>query len=77
VLEGVLSGKILAYVATRYLLPFARANASDCEKLAEKVIEHEFTSREVEALCQHYSAAGPKARSRMVEWRPHGVGPDI
>ena len=29
-LEGVLNGKIGAYVATRYLLPFARANASDC-----------------------------------------------
>ena len=67
VLEGVLSGKIGAYVATRYLLPFARANAGDCEKLAEKIMEHEFRSREVEALCQHYAAAGPKARSRMVE----------
>jgi len=67
VLEGVSSGKIGAYVATRYLLPFARANASDCEKLAEKIVEHEFRSREVEALCQHYAAAGPKARSRMVE----------
>ena len=31
VLEGVSSGKIGAYVATRYLLPFARANAGDCE----------------------------------------------
>jgi len=67
VLEGVLSGKIGAYVATRYLLPFARANASDCEKLAQKIMEHEFRSREVEALCQHYAAAGAKAKSRMVE----------
>ena len=67
VLEGVLSGKIGAYVATRYLLPFARANAGDCEKLAEKIMENEFRSREVEALCRHYAAAGPKARSRMVE----------
>jgi len=67
VLEGVLSGKIGAYVATRYLLPFARANVGDCEKLAEKIMENEFRSREVEAICQHYAAAGPKARSRMVE----------
>ena len=67
VLEGVQSGKIGAYVATRYLLPFARANASDCEKLAEKIIEQEFRSREVEVLCQHYAAAGAKAKSRMVE----------
>jgi ParB/RepB/Spo0J family partition protein len=67
VLEGVSSGKIGAYVATRYLLPFARANAGDCEKLAEKIMENEFRSREVEALCQHYAAAGPKTRSRIVE----------
>jgi ParB-like chromosome segregation protein Spo0J len=67
VLEGVLSGKIGAYVATRYLLPFARANASDCEKLAQKIVEHEFRSREVEALCQHYAAAPPSSRRRMVE----------
>jgi ParB/RepB/Spo0J family partition protein len=67
VLEGVQSGKIGAYVATRYLLPFARANASDCEKLAEKIMEQEFRSREVEALCQHYAVAGAKARIRMVE----------
>src|SRR3989304_4359905 len=67
VLEGVLSGKIGAYVATRYLLPFARANAGDCEKLAEKIMENEFRTREVEAICQHYAAAGPKARSRIVE----------
>jgi len=67
VLEGVQSGKIGAYVATRYLLPFARANASDCEKLAEKIMENDFRTREVEALCRYYAAAAPKARSRMVE----------
>ena len=67
VLEGVLTGKLGAYVATRYLLPFARANASDCEKLAQKVMEHEFRSREVKALCEYYAAAKPKARSRMLE----------
>ncbi len=67
VLEGVLSGKIGAYVATRYLLPFARANASDCEKLAEKIMEHEFRAREVETLWRHWAAAGAKSKSRIVE----------
>jgi len=67
VLEGVLSGKIGAYVATRYLLPFARANASDCEKLAEKIMEHEFRTREVETLCRHYAAAAAKLKSRIVQ----------
>ena len=63
----VLNGKLGAYVATRYLLPFARANASDCEKLAQKIIEHEFRSREVQTLCERYAAAGPKSKSRIVE----------
>ncbi len=67
VLEGVQNGKIGAYVATRYLLPFARANASDCEKLAEKIMENEFRSRDVEALWRYYAAAPPKSRSRIVE----------
>lgn len=66
VLEGVGNGQIGAYVATRYLLPFARANASDCEKLAEKIIENEFRSREVQVLCQHYAAARQSAKSRIV-----------
>ncbi len=67
VLDGVQNGKIGAYVATRYLLPFARANASDCEKLAEKIMENDFRSREVEALWRYYAAAAPKSRSRIVE----------
>jgi ParB-like chromosome segregation protein Spo0J len=67
VLDGVQGGKIGAYVATRYLLPFARANAGECEKLAEKIMENGFRSREVEALCRYYAAAGPKSRRRMVQ----------
>jgi ParB-like chromosome segregation protein Spo0J len=67
VLDGVQGGKIGAYVATRYLVPFARANAGECEKLAEKIMENGFRSREVEALCRYYAVAGPKSRRRMVE----------
>ena len=54
-------------MGTRYLSPFAGANVSGGEKVAEKIIEPELAGREVEALCQHYAAAGPKSRSRMVE----------
>src|SRR3972149_680425 len=66
-LEGVSSGKIGAYVAMRYLLPFARANVGDCEELAEKILEHEFRRRGAEAICQHYAVARPKSKSRIVE----------
>lgn len=67
VLAGVQGGKIGAYVATRYLLPFARANAADCERLAAKVIENGFRSRQVEALCRHYAAAGPRLARKVLE----------
>jgi len=67
VLEGVRSGKIGAYTATRHLLPFARANAGDCESLAVKMVENGFRSREVEALCRYYGSAGREGRRRMLE----------
>lgn len=67
VLEGVRSGKIGAYTATRHLLPFARANAGDCENLAVKIIENGFRSREVETLCRYYGSAGREGRCRMLE----------
>lgn len=65
--EGVRSGKIGAYTATRYLLPFARANVGDCESLAVKIIENGFRSREVETLCRYYTAAGLEGKRRMLE----------
>jgi len=67
VLEGVRSGRIGAYTATRHLLPFARANAGDCESLAVKAVENGFRSREVETLCRYYGSAGREGRRRMLE----------
>lgn len=67
VLEGVRSGKIGAYTATRHLLPFARANAGDCENLAVKMIENGFRSREVETLCRYYGSSSQQGRRRMLE----------
>ena len=67
VLEGVRSGKIGAYTATRHLLPFARANAADCENLAEKIMKEGFRSREVEALCRYYGTSSRGGKRRMLE----------
>lgn len=67
VLEGVRSGKIGAYTATRHLLAFARANASDCEILAAKIAEQELSSREVETLWRYYNSASREGRRRMLE----------
>lgn len=67
VLEGVRLGKIGAYTATRHLLAFARANASECEILAEKIAEQELSSREVERLWRYYSSASREGKRRMLE----------
>jgi len=67
VLSGVREGKIGAYAATRHFLPFARANAGDCEQLAVKTMEHGFRSRDVEVLCRYYGGAGREGRRKMLE----------
>lgn len=67
VLAGVREGKIGSYAATRHFLPFARANAGDCEQLALKTMEHGFCSREVEMLCRYYGTAGREGRRKMLE----------
>ena len=65
VLDGVQKGKIGAYAAQKHLLPLARANAQDCEKLAAKIIEHALTSRQVEILFIHCKA-GSKAQVQKI-----------
>ena len=67
VLDGVRCGKIGAYTATRYLRPFARANAADCENLAVKMMQDGFRSREVEVLCRYYNSASLDGKRRMLE----------
>ena len=67
VLEGVRSGKIGAYTATRYLLPFARANGGTCERLTEKIIAANLSSRQVAQVCEHYAKSGAEVRARILE----------
>lgn len=67
VLDGVQKGKIGAYVATKCLVAFARANAEDCEKFAEKISEIGCKSREVEALYRHYNGASRPVKRRIME----------
>ena len=67
VLEGVRSGKVGAYAATRYLLPFARANGGTCERLAGKIIAANLSSREVALVCEHFARSGAEVRERILE----------
>jgi len=63
--EGVRAGKIGGYVATRYLLPFARANMLACEEVAGMVMAHGFCSREVAVLARTYGSARGPVREKI------------
>lgn len=67
VLDGVQKGKIGAYVAAKYLLPLARANAQDCEKLAQAVSQHGLTSRQAEIIYLHYTQGPKSAAAKIIE----------
>jgi ParB/RepB/Spo0J family partition protein len=67
VLDGVQKGKIGSYAAMKHLLPLARANVQDCEKLSLKIIEHSLTSRQVEILYSHYKASSRPQAQKILE----------
>ena len=45
--QHVRLGKIGAQAAMKYLVPIARANRLSCERLAEEIAHHQFSTREV------------------------------
>lgn len=63
----VRSGEIGTYVALKYLVPLARANAAACEKLAGKISGQNLSSRQVGQLYTYYMASGRKERERLLE----------
>ncbi len=67
VLEGVRRGALGSWSAMKHLLPLARANAPACERLAEKIMEAELTSRQVALVCEHLGRSGAAARERILE----------
>lgn len=67
VLDGVQKGKIGAYIAMKYLLPLARANAKDCEALAKAIGEHGLSSRQAEVLYNHCARGSKDARQKVME----------
>jgi len=67
VLEGVRRGELGAWSAMKYLLPLARANSALCERLAGKIMEAGFSSRQVALVCEHFRKSGAKAGERIME----------
>jgi ParB-like chromosome segregation protein Spo0J len=66
VLEAVGQGKIGVYSAVKYLLPLARAKGSVAERLALKLSESRFSTRQVRVLYEHCMKSNKSATERIV-----------
>lgn len=64
--EQVRAGAIGAHAAAKYLVPLARANAADCERLCEAVAPERPTSRQLALLYAAYRSGGARARELVV-----------
>lgn len=64
--QHVRLGKIGAHAAMRYLVPMARAKPYDCERLAEKIAYHQFTTQEVGVLYAAWRGQ-PLIRERVLD----------
>ena len=64
-LEAVRQGKLAVYAAVKYLLPLARANRRDAERLSEKLAVGSFTTRQIQSLYEH-CVKGPRSATERV-----------
>lgn len=60
------NGHIGEYVAMRYLLPLARANSADCEKLTKNICGKDLSSRQVGQLYEHYKSSSRRVREQII-----------
>ena len=65
--QRVRSGEISAHVAMKYLAPVARANVSDCQRMAEAFSRHRFSSRQAGELYAAWRDASSSMRQRILD----------
>lgn len=65
--QRVRTGEISAHVAMKYLAPVARANPSDCQRMADAFSKHRFSSRQAGELYAAWRDASASIRQRILE----------
>ena len=65
--QRVRGGEISAHVAMKYLAPVARANLSDCQRMAEAFSKHRFSSRQAGELYTAWRDASASMRQRILD----------
>jgi ParB/RepB/Spo0J family partition protein len=63
--DAVRQGKLAVYAAVKYLLPLARANKHDAERLSEKLAAGIFTTRQIHSLYTH-CLNGPRSATERI-----------
>jgi ParB/RepB/Spo0J family partition protein len=66
VLTAILKEKISLWVATRILVPLARANAAHVQSLLGYLVQEKRSSREVQSFYVHYQCASCTEREKMI-----------
>jgi ParB family transcriptional regulator, chromosome partitioning protein len=63
----VREGKISVNVAMRYVVPAARINAEDCERMAAIFVEHHCDTRQAAELCIAWRKGSAVIRKRILD----------
>jgi ParB/RepB/Spo0J family partition protein len=59
-------GRILPHAAAKYLVPVARANKDQCERLARAIAQHDLSTREVGELYAGWRDGNQVSRERLI-----------
>jgi ParB/RepB/Spo0J family partition protein len=65
-LNCVQRGTISSWAATRVLTPMARANADHAQRLADSLMKHPLSTRQLFIFFKHYQRSNRKARENMI-----------
>src|SRR5213593_3236056 len=65
--QRVRAGEISPHVAMKYLAPVARANPSDCQRMADAFSKYRFSSRQASELYTAWRDASASIRQRILD----------
>jgi ParB family chromosome partitioning protein len=65
--EKIRQGRIVPHAAAKYLVPIARANRADCERLARAIAKEQLSSRDIGELYVGWRDGSATTRERLIE----------
>jgi len=65
--EEIRRGRIVPHAAAKYLVPMARANRGDCERLARAIAKEDLSTRDIGQLYAGWRDGSATTRERLIE----------